>query len=69
VYYSDSTTFAGPGYLWASSFLLLVVLQSLTGWSVGKLLLGLRVVKEDGSRPGFLKTLGRWGLLIVDLFP
>jgi len=69
VYYSDSTTFYGPAYLWFSSFLLLVVLQTFTGWSVGKLLLGLRVVKEDGTKPGFLKALGRWALLLVDLFP
>ena len=69
VYYSDDTTFYGPGYLWISSFLLLVVLQSFTGWSVGKLLLGIRVVKADGSKPGFLKALGRWALLLVDLFP
>ena len=69
VYYSDSTTFYGPAYLWFSSFLLLVVLQALTGWSPGKLLLGLRVVKGDGTRPGFGKVAGRWALLLVDLFP
>jgi len=46
-----------------------VVLQGLTGWSPGKLVLGLRVVREDGSKPGILKALVRWLLWIVDLFP
>ena len=69
VYYSDDSNLYGPGYLWISSFLFLVVLQAFTGWSPGKLLLGLRVVREDGSKPGFLKALARWVLWIVDLFP
>ncbi len=69
VYYSDDSNLYGPGYLWISSFLFLVVLQAFTGWSPGKLLLGLRVVREDGSKPGFLKALARWALWIVDLFP
>jgi uncharacterized RDD family membrane protein YckC len=69
VYYSDDNNLAGPGFYWISSFLLLVVLQGLTGWSPGKLILGLRVIREDGSKPGILKTLARWLLWIVDLFP
>ena len=69
VYYSDDNNLYGPGYLWISSFLFLVVLQGFTGWSPGKLVLGLRVVREDGSKPGFLKALARWALWIVDLFP
>jgi uncharacterized RDD family membrane protein YckC len=69
VYYSDDNNIYGFGYFWISSFLLLVVLQGITGWSPGKLLLGLRVQREDGRKPGFLKALGRWALWIVDLFP
>src|SRR5688572_10782101 len=40
VYYSDDNNLSGPGFYWISSFLLLVVLQGLTGWSPGKLILG-----------------------------
>lgn len=40
-----------------------VVLQGLTGWTPGKLLLGLRVVREDGQPPGLGWALLRWLLL------
>ncbi len=45
-----------------------VVLQSITGASIGKLLLGLRVVGSSGQKAGFGRMLVRWLLLIVDLF-
>lgn len=41
------------------------------GGSVGKLLLGLRVVRaDDGGRPGLARLVGRWllGYVIVALF-
>ncbi|CAN5733001.1 hypothetical protein BH10ACT1_BH10ACT1_00390 [soil metagenome] len=46
----------------------LVVLQALTGASVGKLLVGLRVVRADGQKAGFGWMALRWILLLVDSF-
>ena len=45
------------------------VLQGLTGGTLGKLICGVRVMREDGSRPGLGRGLLRWVLLIVDDFP
>jgi uncharacterized RDD family membrane protein YckC len=49
------------------AFLDLVVLQTLTGASIGKLCVGLRVVEVQGNEARFLRVLGRWLFLIVDL--
>lgn len=46
-----------------------VLLQGLTGGSVGKQLLGLRDVRPDGQVCGVGKALVRWLLLTVDAFP
>lgn len=46
-----------------------VVLQGATGASIGKHLLGLRVVRPDGAVCGTTKALVRWLLLVVDAFP
>ena len=37
---ATTTTSTAPGFYWISSFLLLVVLQGLTGWTPGKLIIG-----------------------------
>ena len=68
-YFSDTT--ANPGGLgfFGLSIILLVVLQGLTGWTVGKLLTGLRTVKEDGSPPGIGRAFARWILLLIDGLP
>ena len=44
----------------------LVVLQAVTGASLGKHALGLRVVDEQGHRAGLGRTIVRWLFLIVD---
>ena len=44
----------------------LVVLQGLVGATVGKLVVGLRVVNGQGAPAGFLRTAGRWLFLAVD---
>lgn len=46
----------------------LVLLQGLTGASLGKLMTGLRVVRADGRRAGLGWALVRWLVLIVDGF-
>ena len=51
------------------SVLIYVILQGLAGWTIGKLLTGIRVVREDGSRPGLVKALVRWLFWIVDGLP
>ena len=45
------------------------VVQGLTGATIGKLICGIRVMREDGRRPGLWRGLARWVLLIVDDFP
>jgi len=45
------------------------VVQGLTGGTLGKLICGIRVMREDGSRPGIGRGVLRWVLFIVDDFP
>lgn len=48
----------------------LVVIASITGGSLGKLAVGIRVVDQSTfQKAGFLKHLLRWVLFIVDGFP
>jgi hypothetical protein len=69
VYFDDDPTavpvVAGLGM----TLVLLVILQGLTGATVGKALFGLRTVGEDGQRPGIGKALVRTLLWIVDAAP
>jgi len=66
VYFSDGPDAGSSLVLWGGGFVLHVLLQGLTGLTVGKLLVGIRTVKEDGSAPGIGKALVRWLLLVVD---
>lgn len=56
--------FIGASY--ASTLLNTILLQGLTGASIGKFLTRLRVVREDGQRAGFGWNLLRSVLLVVD---
>jgi len=69
VYFSDGWSGATQLSFWLVPVLLLVVLQGLTGWTPGKLITGIRTVREDGRTPGLVKALVRWLLWIVDGFP
>lgn len=53
----------------AFTFLLAVVLQGFTGWTIGKLLTGIRTVREDGRPAGIGKAFVRWLLWVVDAQP
>lgn len=53
----------------AISLLLFVIVQGITGWTVGKLITGIRTVKEDGRAVGIPRALVRWILLVVDSLP
>lgn len=66
VYFSDGGMAGGGMVFWGLGFLLLVVVQGFTGWTIGKLLTGIRVVRADGRPPGFGKALVRWLLWLVD---
>jgi len=46
-----------------------VLLEGLAGATLGKWLLGLRVVRIDGRRPGLWKSLLRNVLRLVDSLP
>ena len=48
--------------------LYMVILESY-GFTLGKWLLGLRVVKMDGSRPGLWKSMLRNALRVIDSLP
>jgi uncharacterized RDD family membrane protein YckC len=69
VYFIDSAPNGANLLFLALSVLMLVVLQGLTGWTIGKLVTGIRTVRADGRPPGLLKALVRWLLWIVDGFP
>jgi Mce-associated membrane protein len=46
---------------------ILLLLQALTGWTPGKLVVGIRVVRERSSGPaGWWTTLARWVLHLLD---
>jgi uncharacterized RDD family membrane protein YckC len=68
-YFSDSSANPGSFALVGLAFVLVVIVQGLTGWTVGKLLTGLRTVKEDGSVVGIGKAFVRWLLLVIDAIP
>jgi uncharacterized RDD family membrane protein YckC len=68
VYVWDSSAYSRVVLLVViAGFLDLVVLQTLTGASVGKLCVGLRVIEQPGNEARFLRVLGRWVFLAVDL--
>jgi Mce-associated membrane protein len=49
------------------ALVVLLVLQALTGWTPGKLVVGIRVVRERSSGPaGWWTTLVRWALHLLD---
>ncbi len=50
-------------------FVFFVVLQGATGGSPGKLLFGLRVVDQYGTRAGIAKSLGRTLMWVIDAAP
>ncbi|MEQ1786285.1 MAG: RDD family protein [Acidimicrobiales bacterium] len=69
VYFSDGPTGTTQAASWLLPIGMHVILQGLTGWTVGKLLTGIRTVREDGRPAGIGKAFLRWLLWIVDGFP
>lgn len=56
----------GPGLVWIAYFF---VMEGLVGATLGKFVMGIRVVKEDGSRLDWSAALIRNVARIVDAFP
>ena len=67
---SDGTVYiAEPGWFWANlgvSFAYYVVMQGLLGSTLGKLMVGLRVVRPDGSIANVGWAALRWLFFFVD---
>lgn len=65
---------SGEGWPWDPRLLvplgavaILLVLQGLTGWTPGKLVVGIRVVGEESAGPaGLWTTVARWALHLLD---
>jgi hypothetical protein len=68
IYFADSIG-AAPYVLFGVSIALFVVLQGLTGWTIGKLVTGVRLVNGDGRRAGIGRALVRWLLWVIDSLP
>ena len=49
--------------------LYMVLLEGLLGATLGKWVLGLRVIEADGTRPGLWKSMLRNVLRVVDSLP
>jgi uncharacterized RDD family membrane protein YckC len=66
----EANTVLGQLSLWSylTAGLNTIILQGLTGATVGKFLLGLRTVKEDGTRAGIGWNLLRQLVGVVDAF-
>ncbi|MEX2294034.1 MAG: RDD family protein [Acidimicrobiales bacterium] len=69
VYFTDNASGASTAMYWGGTFVLLVVVQGLTGRTIGKALTGVRTVREDGTRPGIGKAFVRWAFWVIDAFP
>lgn len=46
-----------------------VMLEGKVGATLGKWVMGLRVIQEDGDKPGLVRSLFRNGLRVVDGLP
>lgn len=70
-YVSNATTSLAVEWLaWLVPIILIhVVMQSKTGFTIGKGLFGLRTVSEDGMPAGMKQTLLRTTLAVVDAAP
>ncbi|MFJ3402881.1 RDD family protein [Promicromonospora sp. NPDC090134] len=65
---ADDARTAGPLVLVPiAALVVLLVLQATTGWTPGKLVVGIRVVREEDHAPaGLWRTLARWALHLFD---
>lgn len=52
--------------VWLFNFVVYVLIQGVSGGSIGKLIMGLRVVDEDGRLAGVRKSFVRTAMWIVD---
>lgn len=69
VYLLDTSESGVQTLLSLGWFAFFVILQGLTGGSPGKLLFGLRVVDQYGTRAGVAKSIGRTLMWVIDAAP
>lgn len=69
IYFTDGIPATASAVAWGGGLLIAVVLQGITGWTPGKLVMALRTVKEDGSPVGIGRAFVRWILMVVDAQP
>ena len=79
-YYSGKWVMGPDEHLWGISdpicivflfiiFAYLILMEAYIGWTIGKRLLGMRVVDDSGSRIGLQKSIIRNLLRLVDGLP
>jgi uncharacterized RDD family membrane protein YckC len=68
-FFESSTLWIPPAVFVAYGFLSFVLIEGISGGSLGKLILGLRVVKVDGGHAGIGRALLRFLCWIVDGIP
>ena len=68
-YFTDTNSAWPALLLFGLPLLMFVILQGLTGWTLGKLITGIRTVQEDGRVVGIPRALVRWLFWIIDSLP
>lgn len=66
---TDATTFVGNGAgnaVWLIHLVVYIVIQGVAGGSIGKLIVGLRVVDAQGKQAGIGRSAARTVLWVVD---
>lgn len=69
LYFTETGDAAIQFVVFVAVVLLYSALQGATGVTPGKAVFGIKVVDEQGRRPGFGKSLLRTVLWVIDLFP
>ena len=69
VYVTSGGDFAVQAVVWVAFVGLYAAMQGATGLTPGKAVFGVKVVNEQGGKPGFGRGLGRTLLWIVDAAP
>ena len=68
LYYSTMTDFLYVLVPLLGGILYVIAFEGAFGWTLGKLIMGVRVVKTDGRRSGFLAAVLRLIFWVIDVF-
>jgi serine/threonine-protein kinase len=69
IYVSEGLSLDVAPFALVAGVMMLIVLQGVTGATVGKFLVGLRVVDRDGRPPGLARATVRTVMLVIDAAP